>query len=277
MYKNLNSSLKAIYEFLNSSTNTKERESVANWMLTNALSAKGYNNFYNFDVSGEQYFIDNVLKKINPRVCVDIGANIGDYTKALLTSTNALVIAFEPLDKPFEILMNIKNEFKDRLIIENKGVGAIDETLDILFNDKDAAHASFSIEAQNVPYLQSTSYLANRKSKNVEVISLDSYFSKNTHSVDFIKIDTEGFESEVLVGAKNIIKAHKVKAIQIEFNWHQLFRGHTLLSFAEMLPGYTTFQLLSQGCIQRDPRDPYCNIYAYSNFVFIENNFLKAI
>ena len=259
-------------KFLSQSTNTEQREDIANWMLSSALSAKGYNNAHNFDVSGEQYFFDNILRKINPKVCVDVGANVGDYTKALLNSTQALVIAFEPLHKPFSTLVDIKNEFKERLVLENKGVGSANGYLDIYFNDEATAHASFSKEVQSVPYLN------NRLSKEIEVVSLDSYFSgKPDYVVDFIKIDTEGFEYEALLGAKYLIENHKPKAIQIEFNWHQLFRGQTLFSFSEMLEGYTTFQMVANDLVKRDPKDPYSNIYQFSNFLFVRNDFFKLI
>jgi FkbM family methyltransferase len=270
MDKNLDQAIQVIQEFLNSLENTEQREIVADWMLSSALNIKGYNNYQNFDISGEQSFFDNVLREINPKVCIDVGANVGDYTKALLTSTHALVIAFEPLDEPFETLINIKNEFKERLVIENKGVGAVNDTLDIYFNDEATAHASFSKEVQSVPYLD------NKISKKIEVVSLDSYFAdKLDYVVDFIKIDTEGFEFEVLLGAKNIIQTHKPKAIQIEFNWHQLFRGQTLFSFSQMLADYSPFQMLPKDLIKRDPKDPYSNIYHFSNFVFIRNDFFQ--
>ncbi len=88
-------------------------------------------------------------------------------------------------------------------------------------------------------------------------------------NVDFIKIDTEGFESEVFKGAKNIIMEIKPKFIQIEFNWHQLFRNHSLLYFSELLQGYLVYQLIPNGWVLRDPKDPLTNIYSYSNFVFV--------
>ncbi|MBT8545062.1 FkbM family methyltransferase [Polynucleobacter paneuropaeus] len=270
MYKNLNVSLKTIYDFLNTSANTEQKENVAKWMLDNALRARGYNNFQDFDISGEKYFFDNMLKEINPRVSVDVGANIGEYTSALLGATKGIVIAFEPLDEPFSRLKEIQKLNQDRLILENKGVGLINEFLDIYFNDEATAHASFSKDVQSVPYLN------NKLSKKIEVVSLDTYFQdKPQYEVDFLKIDTEGFEWEVLSGAKNLIKDKKPKAIQIEFNWHQMFRAQTLFSFSEMLKGYSPFQMLPNDLIRRDPKDPYSNIYHFSNFVFIRDDFYK--
>ena len=132
------------------------------------------------------------------------------------------------------------------------------------------AHASFSKNVQNVPYLNI------ELTKKIQVVSLDEYFKdKSQYEIDFIKIDTEGFEFEVLSGAKNLIKTKKPKAIQIEFNWHQMFRGQTLFSFSEILNDYSPFQMLSNDLILRDPKDPYSNIYHFSNFVFIRNDFLE--
>lgn len=102
------------------------------------------------------------------------------------------------------------------------------------------------------------------------VITLDSYFKDNNIvKVDFIKIDTEGFESEVFKGAEKIFKELKPKFIQIEFNWHQLFRNTSLYYFAQRLTEYDMYQLIPNGWILRDPKDPLVNIYSYSNFIFV--------
>ena len=44
---------------------------------------------------------------------------------------------------------------------------------------------------------------------DVEVISLDSFTEENSISPDLIKIDTEGFELNVLTGSKNILEKSK--------------------------------------------------------------------
>jgi FkbM family methyltransferase len=270
MYSKLNLALKEVHDFLTGPGDTDSKERVAQWMLDEALKARGYNNYQNFEISGEKFFFDNVLKKINPRVSIDVGANVGQYTNALLSSTNGIVIAFEPLDEPFSKLKDIQKQNQDRLILENKGVGLINEFLDIYYNNEATAHASFSKDVQSVPYLN------NKLSKKIEVVSLDTFFKgKPEYEVDFIKIDTEGFEWEVLSGAKNVIKDKKPKAIQMEFNWHQMFRGQTLFSFSEMLDGSSPFQMLPNDLIRRDPKDPYSNIYHFSNFVFIRDDFFK--
>ncbi len=111
------------------------------------------------------------------------------------------------------------------------------------------------------------------------MITLDSYFADiaEVRQIDFIKIDTEGFEYEVLVGAQNIIAAFRPKMIQIEYNRHHIFTGRTLYSFAALLAEYEMFQMLPGRLARRDPTDPLSNIFCFSNFVFVRKDQLHLV
>ena len=242
----------------------KELDHVTELLLSHALSARGYSNFRNNQESGELFFIKEILAKTNPKLCIDVGANIGEYTKELLENTQSRVIAFEPVPTTFEKLRTETEMYLDRIKLENMGVGAINEELIIHFNSNALAHASFSEEVKKIDYV------TNEEKISVPVVTLDSYFrDNNIIEVDFIKIDTEGFESEVFKGATRIFEELKPKFIQIEFNWHQLFRNTSLHYFSEQLEGYDLYQLIPHGWILRDSKDPLVNIYSYSNFVFV--------
>jgi hypothetical protein len=118
--------------------------------------------------------------------------------------------------------------------------------------------------------VEKINYLNNEQKIIVPVVTLDSYFEKNNiQEVDLIKIDVEGFESEVFNGASKVFAQIRPKFIQMEYNWHQLFLNKSLNYFSEQLIGYDTYQLLPQGWVKRDPKDPYSNIFLFSNFVFV--------
>jgi FkbM family methyltransferase len=229
-----------------------------------ALSARGYNNYRNSDESGEAFFIKSILAPTAPKLCIDIGANVGNYTCELLRATAAKEISFEPLPGPFKSMQEQVTAFSDRVILENKGVGAANQKLTIHFSPNALSHASFSEEVKKV------SYVSNEEQLLVPVVSLDSYCQEHQiNQIDFIKIDTEGFEDEVFKGAARVFRDIKPRFIQIEFNYHQLFRNTSLNYFAELLPDYQVFQLLPNGWISRDPRSPLSNIFEFSNFVFV--------
>ncbi len=231
------------------------------------MKAEGYNNSRSFYSSGEQFFVEKILRPSNPRVCVDVGAHTGEYTKMLLENTEAFVYSFEPLPGPFSTMKDSMKPFATRVKLVNLGLGDSEGPQDIHFDVSNMEHASFSEDARRVPYVQ------NGQCQTVQMERLDTFFERESpEHVDLIKIDAEGFEREVIRGAADTIERYRPMFVQIEFNWHHLFRSTTLNDFACMLPGYDVYQLLPGGWVKRDPVDPFSNFYHYSNFVFVRRD-----
>ena len=119
-------------------------------------------------------------------------------------------------------------------------------------------------------------YLENNNKKlRCSIETLDNFIQNNkkllNKKIDLIKIDTEGYEYEVLKGAKKTIKKFKPKYIQIEYNWHHLFKNINLYFFSQYLKEYDTYKILpfSKNLIKIDPKRPEHNYFNYSNIVFI--------
>lgn len=216
--------------------------------------------------SGEEFFIEKFLSKKNITLCFDIGASTGTYSKIILDKTNSKVISFEPLPFVFNKLKENLSYYSDRIILVNKGVGSKSEPLTIFYNGSANVHASFSEEVNDI------SYLNNKEKLEIELTSIDDYCEENNiREIDFIKIGTEGFEKEVFEGAIKTFENIKPKFIQIEFNWHQLFRNTSLLFFRK-LPDYDVYQLTYNDMKKVDPRHSYSNFYIFSNFVFVRKD-----
>ncbi len=242
-------------------------------VLSLSLNAKGFKNYGNFNLTGEKKFVKLIGREIN--FSIDIGANVGKYTKLLLTETNSEVIAFEPLPKAFEELKEIEKKFSPRLRIYNIGIGSKNSNLELNYSSEKSEKASFIEDLDKLSFVDSK----NNKKIIVEVMTLDSFFKKYDQTyrekeIDFLKIDTEGFELEVLNGASETLINKKPKFIQIEFNWHQLFREQTIYKFSKILSNYEVFKILPFGdsLIKIDPKRPESNIFHLSNFVFIRKD-----
>jgi FkbM family methyltransferase len=234
-----------------------------------ALRGMGYNNGWQLPRSGEQWFIRNVLAPTHPRVCVDVGANKGDYTAELLRWTTAQVHAFEPLPGAFECLREIADQSPGRVFLNNCAVGASSEPALIHYGDADSELASLSAEVSDIAFVGA----ANTNVMEVQVTTLDEHFTDLVRhgpgAIDFIKVDTEGFEFEVLQGAREVVAACRPRFVQIEMNLHQMVRRHTLYSLHELMgDSYDVFQLLPHGMHQVDAKRPESNTFSYSNFVF---------
>jgi FkbM family methyltransferase len=135
----------------------------------------------------------------------DVGANVGSYTLLASSVCKAKSIAFEPVPSTFNILkQNIEINHIDNLVhLENKGVG------------KEKGVLKFSASEDTTNHV-----IANNEFESniiqVPIVSLNDYY--NTDKPSLIKIDVEGFETEVLNGADTLLEDTILKAIIIELN-----------------------------------------------------------
>lgn len=144
-------------------------------------------------------------------IIVDAGANIGLYSLIASQSVglNGKVFSFEPSIQTFQRLSdNIKlNGFKN-ITPFNKGLGdKLNEKL-ILRQDvgnEDAERYLFpNNEAPDVKLKNMNTILTEEE---VTIDTLDNCLKNlNIQKIDFLKIDTEGYEYYILKGAKNIIQ-----------------------------------------------------------------------
>jgi FkbM family methyltransferase len=243
-------------------------------VLKMALRARGYDNCGDFASTGEAKLIERIART-KPKLCIDVGANKGDYSRALLENTAARVIAFEPLPRTFARLLVLADRYPGRLIAVNRGVGDVNAELELHYSEADSELASFSSEVSDIPYVAA----ANRSRIAIPVTTLDSYLEAEgrawvSEGIDLLKVDTEGFEYNVLLGARRTLASLRPKFIQLEMNWHQLFRGHSLHGLAALLEGYRVYQLLPRGggLLPVSADSPESNIFRYSNFVFVRND-----
>lgn len=145
-------------------------------------------------------------------VILDIGSNIGNhviYFEKILGAKK--VYCFEPHPEIFKILKkNIElNNLIEKTVLNNFGLGKNNSRGEIVI---DGIRKGFS--AWYKRNLGGTSIRESEKG-NIEIRKLDSL--KIKEKVDFIKIDTEGFETEVLEGAEKFLKKNKpVIYVEIE-------------------------------------------------------------
>ena len=130
-------------------------------------------------------------------VILDIGANIGNHTLYWLKESPKkaqYVYAFEVIDDTYKILKkNIElNNLQNKTTLFNFGLG-----------DK---NVKSSVRDYNIANVGGTSIKEDDEG-SFELKRLDDI--KIDRKVDVIKIDVEGYEVNVINGAKNFLKKHK--------------------------------------------------------------------
>ena len=250
----------------------KKLQFINDVFLSLTLDAKGFKNYGDFKRTGEKKFIRLIKDEIN--FSLDIGANVGNYTKLILQETSSKVISFEPLPDAYKELEVLKKEFGERLETFNIAISNENKRQELYFGNEKSEKASLMKNLEKLSFVGKT----NINKISVEVRKLDDLKDiLKKEIVDFIKIDTEGYEFEVLDGAKNLLKEHQPKFVQIEFNWHQLLKGQTLYKLSNMIDFSDIFRILpnENGLIQIDPSRPENNIYHLSNYIFIRKDISK--
>jgi FkbM family methyltransferase len=137
---------------------------------------------------------------------IDIGANVGSYTLLASGICGAKSTAIEPIQSTFELLNKniILNNLQDKVILHNAGAGAAPGTL-VFTTDQDTTNHVLMDQER----LQSNI-------THVPVLTIDTLIIPGAASL--IKIDVEGYETEVLKGMSITIRNPALKAIIIELN-----------------------------------------------------------
>lgn len=135
-------------------------------------------------------------------VAVDVGAAMGHYSWILARKSDS-VYAFEPGDQHYKFLS--RNVYLSNIHLVNAAVGAVcGEALLFSLGEGEVANHTATVSVANPLVVKDGA-----RSKPVELVSLDHFLGRVTGSVDFIKIDVEGFENDVLAGAAEIIARHR--------------------------------------------------------------------
>ncbi len=181
----------------------------------NSYSHKGY---WFYGKKREKNTVKNFLDIIKPNDYVlEIGGHIGYFSTlySKLVGKEGKVDVFEPSKKNLQYLKrNIKNlpeNLLKNVTVVEKGAGDIDGTLEFFIDPITGQNNSFVRNFEG--FFQNRKFSADEKaeliSETVEVIRLDTYFKETTELPNFVKIDVEGFEWNVIDGFKETIKKSK--------------------------------------------------------------------
>ena len=226
-----------------------------------ALKGMNYGSANEPKHSGENNLLKIVAKElpINP-VLFDVGSNNGQYLKLLLQNFTVLeptIHCFEPDDTAFAKLQkNFKNN--KNVILNNFALG--DQNMkSILFSD-----GSGDVKASLVDVNSN-----NLIEKEIEIKKLDDYCITNKiDKISFLKIDTEGYEANVLIGSEKMIKNNCIERIQLEHGSMQtIIMGTTLYSLKKLLPRFNIFHIKQNG-IRKILYKPQMEIFYNSNYYF---------
>jgi FkbM family methyltransferase len=179
-------------------------------------------------------------------IFLDIGSNIGYHSLYIASSfKNSLCICFEPHPDIYkQLVRNIKsNQHLDNVICHNAAVGNHSGKIEFYIPNRVAYNRGVSSVLANYDLLVKNDF----DKIDVEIINLDEFLDNDTKDkIAVIKIDTQGYEYEVIAGTVDIIrKARPVIIFEFEANYHAESAEDKFNKILNQLPGYQPFLIKS--------------------------------
>lgn len=156
----------------------------------------------------------------------DVGANIGQFSRSLRAAGyKGRLVSFEPLSTAHAQLLRVSQGDVQWEIAPRVAVGSHEGEIDIHVAANSVSSSALEMLDSHGKAAPGSAYVG---SERVRLSRLDSlahdYMRPDT--VPFIKIDTQGYEDQVLTGATNLLD--RVSGLQLELSFVALYEGQQL-------------------------------------------------
>jgi FkbM family methyltransferase len=162
----------------------------------------------------ERWELEAMSRLVRPGgSCIDVGANIGLYTLAMqvLAGQDGTVIAFEPEPTLSARLHTVLQPDLARTVVVPSALGSSAGTAILHVFPWHVGLAT--LRAQDV---------TGTRRVEVPVVALDDVeVVSRLGEIDFLKVDVESFEAEVLTGAQELLSSGRLRAALIEVSAEQ--------------------------------------------------------
>ena len=145
-------------------------------------------------------------------VCVDIGANLGLFSLYALSKGAGSVVSVECTNGTvLRVLHKNLDRFSDRVTIVNKAIHSTNEEVDFY------KYADIGMSTTNVDILPR--YGNVKEQLKVEGVTLERFCKESgLEKIDFLKIDVEGSEYEILLNTDKEFFSSRVSKIALEYH-----------------------------------------------------------
>jgi FkbM family methyltransferase len=177
-----------------------EKSKMIVWKGLNGATGNVYCGLHDFEDMG---FLLHLLRPTD--LFVDIGANIGSYTILASAEIGAETISIEPVPATCQHLADniLINKIQNKVNIRNIGLGSEHGVIKFTTTFDTINHVATADETETI---------------DVPIDTLDNVITGRNKTPILLKIDVEGFETEVLKGAAKVLTNKELKAIIIELN-----------------------------------------------------------
>lgn len=191
-----------------------ERQNNIKWWESDEFTNNKFDKFAESHYKNCLKMVDDHKSYLKDSSIIDVGSNIGLFSKAIAeTISYSHIHLFEPSKEYFEESKKILKNFSN---ITFNNFGLSDEDTSLTLHKSKDNNIGWNTLYERDP-LQNERFFEQMDHEDVKVVKLDDYY-EDIDSVDFIKIDVEGYERNVLEGSWNLIEKFK-PYILVEVSW----------------------------------------------------------
>jgi FkbM family methyltransferase len=175
-----------------------------------------------------------LIKNLDINLVIDVGANTGQFAESLYDfGYTHRVISFEPVAAPYEELLKRSRLYPNWTVVERCAIGDVDGEIEINVTDDTVFSSILKIKDSYVSHNPKSQIVAQEK---IPIHKLDTlahqYFSPEDNLRILIKIDTQGYEKQVLDGAMELLS--RVQGIKIEVPMYAIYEN-TAFTFYKII------------------------------------------
>jgi FkbM family methyltransferase len=180
----------------------------------------------------------------------DVGANVGQYASNLREiGYKGRIISFEPGSSAHSILKSNAEKDLNWDIAPRIAIGDQDQEIEINISENTLCTSFLDLTDDFLESFPGSSYSSTEKVQLARLDNIEGTFFNKENDKILLKIDTQGYEKQVLEGAKGILP--HILGVQLELSINQLYKEEILydamINYLKQLgyilyaviPGYT--------------------------------------
>ena len=197
-----------------------------------------------FERDGELEVIKRFI--LDGDIVFDVGGNIGMWSEVVLKSFPKVFLHIFEAASGFQdnLFERFSEMIKEKQVVVNRvGVSNTEGVKDFNFYH---SHPALSTLFPRNDEIRSRFKICEPVIRQINTVTIDKYCERNEiDCIDFLKVDVEGGEFDVLLGASNLLLNKKIKCVQFEYGGCFIDAKTTLQSIYELLDsnGYQIFKL----------------------------------
>lgn len=216
--------------------------------------------------NGEYWLLQQVVERVKSEtpLLFDVGANQGNWTGKALALRGSKAIRIEAFEPSSETRRILAERVDSNASVGVNAVALSSEVGTACFYSNSVGAGTNSLDS-----------VSGDRVEEVEVSTIDMYMAKHgLQHIDFLKIDTEGFDFNVLQGASEALQQGNIEIVQFEYNWRWLINHKSLRDvFAFIADKPYRFGKLSRNRVHLFEAWHFeLDRYFENNYVLVRNN-----